>query len=143
MAFVDRERGALIRDFQNLFQPLVRNRRDSADSKLFRGLSAGGVSRLSEFLYGRVEEGGESRLSEFLYGRVEEGGMGSRQITSQLIELFENKAVQRKRFRRDIDQLKRQIDQLEKQPVDEARDATLLDLIAERGAIQRLSLIHI
>ena len=122
LAFVDRERGALIRDFQNLFQPLVRNRRDSADSKLFRGLSAGGVSRLSEFLYGRVEE----------------GGGGSRQITSQLIELFENKAAQRKRFRRDIDQLKRQIEQVEKLPADEAREATLSDLSGERGALQRL-----
>ena len=122
LAFVERERGVLLRDFQNLFRPLASSRRASATSGLYRGLTANG----------------SNRLTDFLHGTYEAGQAGSKPITMRLIDLFEDKAAQRKRFRREIDQLKRTIEQVEKQPVDESRDNMLNDLMAERGAIRRL-----
>ncbi len=122
LSFIERKRGELLIDFQNMFRPLASSRRARADSRLYRGLT----------------DSGSDRLKDFLYGSYEAGQTGGKSITYRLILLFEDKAAQRKRFRREIDLLKSTIDKTEKRPVDEARENALADLQAERGAIRRL-----
>ena len=127
--YIDTERNVILRDFQHLFRSLASTQRkanhlatdSSSMGGLFKGLGSTGMNQLNEFLQGKFNQSG-TRPS----------------ITVRLVNLFEDKASQRKRFRRDIDQLKRDIERLEKQPEDESRNANLAELSAERKAIQRL-----
>jgi DEAD/DEAH box helicase domain-containing protein len=120
--FIDRNSGTLLRDFEYLFKPLSGTRRASTDSRLYRGLS----------------DSGASRLKDCLQGSYDTGRSGVKPITTRLVQLFEDKAAQRKRLRRDIDNLKRDIQKLEKQPEDESTENALQELHSERGAIQHL-----
>ena len=123
LQYVDRERGLILTDFQNLFRRLQsrRSKEISTSSGLFKGLTAEGINQLNDYLHGR-------------YGVS--GGIPG--IVMRLTTLFENKASQRKRLRKDIDQLKRDIDRLEQLPEDESRNANLAEVSAERAAILRL-----
>ena len=120
--FIDRNNGTLLQDFEYLFKPLSGTRRASADSRLYRGLS----------------DSGASRLKDYLQGSLDAGRADGKPITTRLIHLLEDKAAQRKRLRRDVDSLKREIQKLEKQPQDKSTDNSLQELHSERGAIQHL-----
>ena len=98
LQYVERERGVILRDFLNLFL----NNADSAES-----------DRLNSY--------GSNQLNNYLYGMYDVNG-GKPGITHRLTTLFQDKASQRRRFRKDIDKLKRDRQRLEQMPKDEERD---------------------
>lgn len=112
-AFVEREGAATLRAFLNLFSTGDRHER----------------------LAPRIDKA----LSDFLHGRYDPTGAHPGLIP-QLQTRFEEQAVQRKDWKRDVARLKRDIERVERQPNDEARDATLAALTSERTAFQRLLL---
>ena len=113
LAFVERERAATLRQFLNLFP-------------------SGDWSKRSE---SRIE----NALSDFLHGRYDPSGKRPGLVT-RLQTLFEDRAAQRKDWKRLTAKLKRDIERLEREPKDEERDRSLAELSAERDAFRRLLL---
>ena len=112
-AFVERERATTLREFLNLF-------------------SAGDWSKRSE---PRIA----NALTYFLNGQYDRAGKRPDLVT-RLQTLFEERATQRKDWKRLAAKLKRDIDRLEREPKDEERERSLNELRAERDAYRRLLL---
>ena len=77
---------------------------------------------------------GLNRLQVLLFG--EYGGDPG--VTFKISQLLQSKVKQRERFRDDISHLKRQLDRLQREPQDEARDESIVAMTEERRGLMRL-----
>ena len=85
-------------------------------------------------LFPELDSEGVQRLEAFLYG----DGATNPDLSYRLTDRLHQMAKQRKSLKSDVDALKRQIDKLQTQPEDEARNRELLEMNAERNGLLRL-----
>jgi len=84
-----------------------------------------------------VTRAGENELSDFLQGAYLADGSRPG-LVRRLKDLFEDQSVQRKRFNREISQLKSDLERRRKQPEDEAQRTAIAEISAELSALRGL-----
>lgn len=97
----------------------------------------GAISRKFLNLFPDLPASAMDQLNLFLYGQYDQNG-GTPGITFRISTKLNEKIKQRDNFKKDIAQLKREIDRLKKLPQDEATINDIQAITSERSALMRL-----